>query len=101
MANPTSSEAKTVPTFKRGGFEDAGNTEVAFENQTGNLNTKMVQELICQALETEVGGVQIYQTALRCAKNEELKTEWEKYLDETQNHERILREVCAKIALDP
>src|SRR5688572_4400804 len=68
---------------------------------TGRLNTEQVQELLCQALETEIGGVQIYQTAIRCAQNEELKEEWGKYLEETQNHERLLREVFEKIELDP
>jgi hypothetical protein len=72
-----------------------------FETQTGELKTEQVQELICQALETEIGGVQIYRTALRCAQNEELKEEWTKYLEETENHERILREVCDKIGVDP
>lgn len=72
-----------------------------FEELTGELKTQQVQELICQALETEIGGVQIYNTAIRCAQNEELKEEWTKYLEETENHERILREVCEKIQLDP
>ncbi len=75
--------------------------EMQFEELTGELNTKQVQELICQALETEIGGVQIYNTAIRCAQNQELKQEWTKYLEETENHERILREVCEKIQLDP
>ena len=76
-------------------------TEMQFEELTGDLKTEQVTELICQALETEIGGVQIYQTAIRCAKNEELKEEWTKYLEETQNHERILREVCEKTQIDP
>jgi rubrerythrin len=37
-----------------------------------------VEELLYQALETELGGVQVYKTAIRCAENEELKEEWEK-----------------------
>lgn len=85
---------------EREGNTDDVTTEMQFEELTGELVTKQVQELIFQALETEIGGVQIYQTALRCAQNDELKEEWTKYLEETENHERILREVCGKIGLD-
>lgn len=52
-----------------------------------------VQELLCQALETEIGGVQIYEAALRCALNTDLTTEWKKYLEQTRHHEEILRSV--------
>jgi ferritin-like metal-binding protein YciE len=60
-------------------------------------NTK---ELLYQALETELGGEQVYTTALRCAKNTELKEEWQKYLEETQNHQRIVLQVFDKLGLD-
>jgi hypothetical protein len=65
------------------------------------LNKDQVNELLYQALETEVGGVQVYKTALRCAVNEDLKEEWQKYLKQTQNHERVMRELFEKIGLDP
>jgi rubrerythrin len=61
---------------------------------------EQVNELLYQALETEIGGQQVYETAIRCASNSELKKEWEKYLDETRNHERILRETFERIDLD-
>ena len=48
-----------------------------------------LEELLLQSLETERGGVQVYETAVRCAQNDDLKKEWQKYLEETQNHERI------------
>jgi rubrerythrin len=64
-------------------------------------NAAQVNELLYQALETEIGGVQIYRTALRCVINDDLQEEWEKYLDETQNHERILRETISAFGLDP
>jgi RNA-splicing ligase RtcB len=44
------------------------------------VNQQRLQELLYQALETEMGGVQVYQTALRCAVHEELRTEWQEYL---------------------
>jgi len=47
------------------------------------MNKEQVNELLYQALETELGGVEIYTTALRCVVNAELKEEWEKYLEQT------------------
>ena len=62
---------------------------------------KQTEELLYQALETELGGVQIYTTALQCAINEELKEEWEEYLEQTQNHVEIVRETMETLGLDP
>lgn len=62
--------------------------------------TKM-NELLYEALETEKGGIKIYETAIRCAKRSDLKKEWEKYHDETRNHERILIDVFQDLGLDP
>jgi len=61
---------------------------------------KNTQELLYQALETELGGEQVYLAALRCAQNEGLKEEWQKYLEETQNHQRIVLQVFDKLGLD-
>jgi hypothetical protein len=33
-------------------------------------------DLLLQMMETELGGEQVYRTALTCAVNEELKEEW-------------------------
>lgn len=57
-------------------------------------------ELLYQALETELGGVEVYRTAIRCAVNEDLHDEWQKYLDETENHVRIVKEVFSQLGLD-
>ena len=65
------------------------------------MEKKQLHELLYQALETERGGVKIYETALRCVQNEDLKEEWEEYLQQTRNHERILLEVFEKLELDP
>ena len=64
------------------------------------MNDSQVTELLYQALETEIGGVQVYQTALRCAVNEDLHKEWEKYLSETENHVRIVTDVFNELDLD-
>jgi rubrerythrin len=65
------------------------------------MNDAQVTELLYQALETEIGGQKVYEAAIECAQNPELREEWEKYLEETQGHERILRETFATIGLDP
>jgi rubrerythrin len=65
------------------------------------MKDEQVRELLYQALETEVGGVQVYETALRCVENEDLKQEWEEYLEQTKNHVTIMEEVLAKLDLDP
>ena len=57
------------------------------------IASNQVNELLYQALETEMGGVKVYETAVRCAVNEDLKKEWTEYLEQTREHERILREV--------
>ena len=59
-----------------------------------------ITELLLQALETELGGVQVYQTALRCAVNEDLRKEWEEYLEQTQNHVRVVENVFSRLDLD-
>ena len=63
--------------------------------------TSHVTELLYQALETEKGGVQIYTTALRCAVNEELREEWQKYLEQTKNHVQVVADVLKSLGLNP
>lgn len=65
------------------------------------MKDEQVRELLYQALETELGGVQVYTTALRCAENDELKEEWEEYLEQTQQHVLIVQDVLTKLGLDP
>jgi len=58
------------------------------------------KELLYQALETELGGVEVYRTALLCARNADLKKEWTKYLEQTERHVEIVRGVFDKLGLD-
>lgn len=60
-----------------------------------------VRELLLQAIETEQGGQKIYTAAIKCASTPDLKEEWTKYLEETTEHEAILREAFGKLGLDP
>lgn len=65
------------------------------------MKDEQVRELLYQALETELGGVQIYTTALRCVENDDLREEWEEYLEQTQQHVQIVQDVLTKLGLDP
>ena len=65
------------------------------------MDDKNIKELLCQALETELGGVQVYTTAVQCAVNSDLKEEWEKYLEQTQRHVEVLEEVMETMGIDP
>ncbi|HEV7745407.1 MAG TPA: ferritin-like domain-containing protein [Pyrinomonadaceae bacterium] len=58
-------------------------------------------DLLYQALETEKGGVQIYSTALRCVINEDLKEEWNKYLEQTKKHVQVVTDTLRELGLDP
>jgi rubrerythrin len=67
----------------------------------GLMKDEQVRELLYQALETELGGVQVYTTAIRCAQNDDLKEEWQEYLEQTKKHVQIVEDVFHKLGLDP
>lgn len=64
-------------------------------------NAKQIHELLYQAIETEIGGLAVYETAVSCAVNEDLKKEWKEYLEETRTHHRVLLTVFEQLGLDP
>ncbi|MCG7324753.1 hypothetical protein [Achromobacter sp. ACRQX] len=64
-------------------------------------NARQIKELLYQALETEIGGLAIYETAVSCAINEDLKKEWLGYLEETRTHRRVLLTVFEQLKMDP
>jgi rubrerythrin len=65
------------------------------------MNNDQLNELLFQGLETERGGIQVYTTALECVLNEDLREEWEEYLEQTPRHEQIMTDVLNKLGLDP
>jgi rubrerythrin len=65
------------------------------------MKEEQLHELLYQALETEQGGIKIYETAIRCARNADLKAEWEQYLEQTENHESVLIELMQQLEIDP
>ena len=64
------------------------------------MNEQQRNELLLQALETERGGVQIYSTAIQCAMNEDLRKEWEEYLEQTTTHVKVVENVFDELNLD-
>ena len=65
------------------------------------MRMPQLKELLLQSLEHERGGVLVYQTALECALNKDLQKEWEKYLEQTENHVALLTAACEQLAFDP
>lgn len=65
------------------------------------MKDEQVRELLYQAYETELGGVDVYTTALRCVENDDLREEWDKYLEQTKTHVTIVEDVLKKLGLDP
>jgi ferritin-like metal-binding protein YciE len=66
----------------------------------GIMNREHVEELLYQALETEMGGVQVYETAILCAMNDDLKEEWEEYLRQTKEHVQKVQDILESVGLD-
>jgi rubrerythrin len=65
------------------------------------MKQEQLTNLLYEALETEQGGIKIYETAISAAVNEELKEEWQEYLEQTRNHEAILKDLFDTMSLDP
>ena len=64
------------------------------------MKREELDNLLYEALETEQGGVKIYETAVRAAVNEDLREEWQEYLGQTRRHVEILEEVFEALGLD-
>jgi rubrerythrin len=65
------------------------------------MNRDQLNELLLQSLESERGGVQVYSTALKCVINDDLRSEWEGYLEQTTRHEQIMTDVLTSLGIDP
>ena len=65
------------------------------------MKQDQLNKLLLQSLEHEKGGVKVYETALRCVVNKDLREEWKKYLEQTRNHVKVLTEVCETLGLKP
>jgi rubrerythrin len=65
------------------------------------MEMQMVKELMLQSLEHEMGGTKVYETALKCVVNEDLKEEWERYRQQTEKHVQVLHDACLQLEIDP
>jgi rubrerythrin len=65
------------------------------------MNSEQLHELLYQALETELGGVRVYETALACVQSDQLRNEWEEYREQTSRHVEIVEELLRTFGLDP
>ena len=64
------------------------------------MKDAQVEELLLQALETELEGAKVYETALKCVTNKGLREEWGKYLAETRHHIEVVERVFGELGLD-
>ncbi|MGH3650896.1 MAG: hypothetical protein ACRDU9_09330 [Acidimicrobiia bacterium] len=64
------------------------------------MDRSNLEELLYQAIETELGGEKLYEAAIQNAVNPDLKEEWGKYLEETRTHQEILARVFESAGLD-
>lgn len=63
-------------------------------------DVQQVTELLYQALETELGGEQVYERAIAAAVDTDLRSEWTKYLEQTKHHQAVLLGVFEELELD-
>ncbi|MEX0827019.1 MAG: hypothetical protein WD184_09765 [Acidimicrobiia bacterium] len=64
------------------------------------MNRQHLDELLYQAIETELGGEKLYRAAIASAVNTDLAKEWKTYLEETLQHQEILRSIFKVAGLD-
>ena len=64
------------------------------------MDDRQFKELLLQSFENEKGGEKLYEAAIECAENEDLKKEWTKYLEETRHHVQILEGVLDQLGID-
>src|SRR5256885_515337 len=89
-----------VPPLQRGAVPGLRPAMLRPTEEGPAMNEEQMKELLYQALQTEMGGVEVYTTALRCVQNEELKEEWEEYLEQTEQHVEIVRDIFSRLGLD-
>ena len=64
------------------------------------MDREQLKQLILQSLEHERGGVEVYETAVEAAVNDDLREEWTEYLEQTRRHGQILEGVCKEFEID-
>ena len=65
------------------------------------MNIEQRDELLQQMHETELGGVKVYEAALTCVLNSDLKEEWERYLEQTKRHVEVVLKLMQALGVVP
>lgn len=65
------------------------------------MEFEKLNALILHSIEHERGGAQVYESAIQCALNEDLREGWTAHLDQTRRHISTLERVCEVLQLDP
>jgi hypothetical protein len=65
------------------------------------VDMQQLKELLLQSLEHERAGVDVYETAIRCAVSEDLKYQWSQYLEQTRTHVELVEGVLRNLEIDP
>ena len=65
------------------------------------ISNDQLHNLLYQALETELGGVQVYEAALKCAQRDDVRKEWEEYHEQTTHHVELITAALCAFGLDP
>jgi rubrerythrin len=65
------------------------------------MKREKLTNLLYEALETEQGGIKVYEAAVSAASNGDLRQEWKEYLEQTRSHEKVLRRVFEELHIDP
>ena len=63
------------------------------------MNRARVIGLLYEALETELGLLELYQTPLECTASDDVQREWEECLEETEEHVVILKNMLDQLGL--
>ncbi len=66
-----------------------------------DLDREQFADLLGQMLETEQVGLRVFETALRCVEDGQLRRQWEASLEETREHVDIVTGVIEHFDLDP
>jgi bacterioferritin (cytochrome b1) len=76
-------------------------TVAANSHEEAEMKDAQLHELLFELLETELGGVLVYETALHCVQNPDLRHEWEEYHNQTKHHVQVAEELIRGFGLDP
>lgn len=75
-------------------------TSIGTESEIAVNNRKQLDELVLQSLEHKRSGLLVYEVAVNCAQNPELRERWQRHMSETQSHIDTLERLCSELGID-